>query len=103
MLPPTDGVFIEWLALKYSQCAPAVNPGLSPTDSTCAYTVNAGAERGIPLGRIYALIMLRGMRDETGGPNVRTRLVALLAAVGLLVVTAPVVVPLVRWIADQIW
>ena len=47
--------------------------------------------------------MLRGMRDETGGPNIKTRLVALLAAVGLLVVTGPVVVPLVQWIADQIW
>jgi hypothetical protein len=43
------------------------------------------------------------MRDETGGPNLRTRLVALLAAVGLVVVTAPAVVPLVRWILDQIW
>lgn len=66
-------------------------------------TVNARAERGIPRGRTYALTMLRRMRDETGGPNIKTRLVALLAAVGLLVVTAPVVVPLVRWIADQIW
>ena len=47
--------------------------------------------------------MLRGMRDETGGPNLRTRLVALLAAVGLVVVTAPAVVPVVRWILDQIW
>ena len=47
--------------------------------------------------------MLRGMRDETGGPNVRTRLVALLAAVGLLVVTAPAVIRLVQWIAAQIW
>jgi hypothetical protein len=47
--------------------------------------------------------MLRGMRDETGGPNVRTRLVALLAAVGLLVVTAPAVIQLGRWIAGQIW
>jgi hypothetical protein len=62
-------------------------------------TVNARAERGIPRDRTYALTMLRRMRDETGGPNI----VALLAAVGLLVVTAPVVVPLVRWIADQIW
>ncbi|HEX6577513.1 MAG TPA: hypothetical protein VF082_04025 [Jiangellaceae bacterium] len=47
--------------------------------------------------------MLRKMRDASGGPNVRVRLVALLAAVGLLVVTAPVVVPLVRWIADLVW
>ncbi|HJU97083.1 MAG TPA: hypothetical protein VJ644_03820 [Jiangellaceae bacterium] len=47
--------------------------------------------------------MLRKMRDASGGPNVRIRLVALLAAVGLLVVTAPVVVPLVRWIADLVW
>ena len=66
-------------------------------------TVNARAERGIPLPRTYAFTMLRGMRDETGGPNIKTRLIALLAAVGLLVVTAPVVVPLVQWIADQIW
>jgi hypothetical protein len=43
------------------------------------------------------------MRDPSGGPTVRIRLVALLAAVGLLVVTAPAVVPLVRWIADLIW
>ncbi|HMG31504.1 MAG TPA: hypothetical protein VK585_15435 [Jiangellaceae bacterium] len=47
--------------------------------------------------------MLRKMRDSTGGPTVRVRLVALLAAVGLLVVTAPAVVPLVRWIADLVW
>jgi len=43
------------------------------------------------------------MRDETGRPNLRARLVALLTAVGLLVVAAPAVVPLVRWIADLIW
>jgi hypothetical protein len=51
--------------------------------------------------RLYT--MLRRMRDETGGPNVRIRLVALLAAVGLLVVSAPAVLPLVRWIADLVW
>lgn len=47
--------------------------------------------------------MLRGMRDDTGEPNVRTRLVALFAAIGLLVVSAPAVLPLVRWIADLVW
>jgi hypothetical protein len=47
--------------------------------------------------------MLRSMRDESGRPNVKTRVVALLAAVALLVVAAPAVVPLVRWIADLIW
>jgi hypothetical protein len=47
--------------------------------------------------------MLRRMRDDTGGPNVRIRLVALLAAVGLLVMSAPAVLPLVRWIADLVW
>jgi len=51
----------------------------------------------------YALRMLRGMRDHTGGPNTKVRLVALLAAVGLLVVSAPAVLPLVRWIADLVW
>ena len=69
----------------------------------CSLPSTPRVERGIPRDRTYALTMLRGMRDETGGPNIKTRLVALLAAVGLLVVTAPVVVPLVRWIADQIW
>jgi len=66
-------------------------------------TINARGRAWHSTCRTYALTMLRGMRDETGGPNIKTRLVALLAAVGLLVVTAPVVVPLVRWIADQIW
>jgi hypothetical protein len=47
--------------------------------------------------------VLRSLRDESGGPNVKTRLVALLAAIGLLVVAAPVVISLVRWIADLIW
>lgn len=51
----------------------------------------------------YAGPMLRSLRDQSGGPNVKTRLVALLAAIGLLVVAAPVLIPLVRWIADLIW
>jgi hypothetical protein len=51
----------------------------------------------------YAVAMLRSLRDETGKPNVKTRLVALVAAIGLVVVAAPAVVPLVRWIADLIW
>jgi hypothetical protein len=76
---------------------------LSPAGSTCArYSQRQGRARHSS-DRTYALSMLRRMRDETGGPNIKTRLVALLAAIGLLVVTAPAVVPLVRWIADQIW
>ncbi|MGH8775229.1 MAG: hypothetical protein ACRDWI_08670 [Jiangellaceae bacterium] len=47
--------------------------------------------------------MLRNMRDADGGPNVKIRLVALAAAIGLLVVTAPAVLPLLRWIADLVW
>jgi hypothetical protein len=47
--------------------------------------------------------MLRSLRDDAGKPNVRTRLVALLAAIGLLIVAAPAVVPLVRWIVHLIW
>ena len=57
----------------------------------------------VVLTRPTLYTMLRRMRDETGGPNVRIRLVALLAAVGLLVVSAPAVLPLVRWIADLVW
>jgi hypothetical protein len=57
----------------------------------------------VVLTRPTLYTMLRRMRDETGGPSVRIRLVALLAAVGLLVVSAPAVLPLVRWIADLVW
>lgn len=64
----------------------------------------------IPTGRrrygssgFYPGAMLRSLRDQGGGPNIKTRLVALLAAIGLLIVAAPAVVPLVRWIADLIW
>ncbi|HEY9376693.1 MAG TPA: hypothetical protein VIQ02_06320 [Jiangellaceae bacterium] len=47
--------------------------------------------------------MLRSLRNERGEPNIKARLVALLAVIGLLVVAAPAIVPLVRWIADLIW
>ncbi len=43
------------------------------------------------------------MRDEDGRPTARVRLIALLAAAGLVALSAPVVVPLLRWIADLIW
>jgi hypothetical protein len=62
-----------------------------------------GQGRRLPGSTSYAGAMLRSMRDENGGPNVKTRLVALFAAVGLLVVTAPAIIALVRWIADLIW
>jgi hypothetical protein len=38
--------------------------------------------------------MLSGMRDRTGGPRARYRLLALLVAVGLLVAAAPFVLTL---------
>jgi hypothetical protein len=63
----------------------------------------SGQGRRQPGFTSYAGAMLRSMRDESGGPNVKIRLVALLAAVGLLVVTAPAVIALVRWIANLIW
>lgn len=71
-----------------------IPPGGEPASSSPVAVPRPGA---------YAGSVLRKMRDPTGGPTVRVRLVALLAAAGLLVVTAPVVLPLVRWIADLVW
>ncbi len=46
--------------------------------------------------------MLGGLQDRRGGrPAVRTRVLAALVIVGLVVLTAPVVlVPLIRWLAS---
>ena len=38
--------------------------------------------------------MLARMRDRTGGPRTRYRLVALLVALGMLLAAAPLIVPL---------
>ncbi|HVA60790.1 MAG TPA: hypothetical protein VNG13_09695 [Mycobacteriales bacterium] len=41
--------------------------------------------------------MLRQLRSSTGSPGVRTRLLALLVVLGLLLLTAPIVlIPLIR-------
>jgi len=42
----------------------------------------------------YAGPVLAGMRDRTGGPRTRYRLLALLVALGLLLAAAPVIIPL---------
>jgi hypothetical protein len=44
--------------------------------------------------------MLGRLQDRRGDPNLRTRLLAGLVIVGMVVLTAPlVVVPIARWIA----
>jgi hypothetical protein len=44
--------------------------------------------------------MLGRLQNRTGEPNVRTRALAALVIVGLLLLTAPLVVlPVARWIA----
>jgi hypothetical protein len=44
--------------------------------------------------------VLGRLQDRRGVPNLRTRLLAALVIVGLLVLTAPIVVlPLVHWLA----
>ena len=48
--------------------------------------------------------MLRGLRNPEGGPALRVRLVAALVLLGLVVLTAPVVVvPLLRWLAGLLF
>lgn len=47
--------------------------------------------------------MLRALRNARGGPALRVRLVAALVVVGLVLLTAPVVVvPAVGWLVDAI-
>lgn len=41
--------------------------------------------------------MLRTLRDPGGGPAFRTRLVALLLALGMLLAAAPLLIPITRW------
>jgi hypothetical protein len=48
----------------------------------------------------YAPGMLGRLQDRRGEPNVRTRALAALVIVGLVILTAPlVVVPLVGWLS----
>jgi hypothetical protein len=42
------------------------------------------------------------MRGPDGSPTVRVRLLALLLAVGMLLLAAPALVPLLRWLADLV-
>ncbi|MDQ1704974.1 MAG: hypothetical protein QOF18_1340, partial [Frankiaceae bacterium] len=51
-------------------------------------------------GSSYSRSMLGRLQNRTGEPNVRTRALAALVIVGLLLLTAPLVVlPVARWIA----
>jgi len=42
--------------------------------------------------------MLRSLRNSSGGPALRVRVLAALLALGLLALAAPAVVPLLRWL-----
>lgn len=47
--------------------------------------------------------VLRHLRDQDGRPTGRVRLIALLAAVGLLALSAPAIVAVVSWVVDLVW
>lgn len=50
--------------------------------------------------RTYPRRMLGRLQDRRGEPNLRTRMLAALVVVGMVVLTAPlVVIPLVHWLA----
>lgn len=57
-------------------------------------------EQDDPAPVAYPGSVLTGMRDKTGGPRTRYRLLALLIALGMLVSAAPLVVPLVSSVLD---
>jgi hypothetical protein len=43
--------------------------------------------------------MLATLRNAEGGPSLRVRLLAVLVILGMLLLSAPVVIPVVRWLA----
>lgn len=47
--------------------------------------------------------MLRTLRNPDGGPALRVRLVAGLLVLGLILLAAPLLVPVLRWLAGQIF
>jgi hypothetical protein len=44
--------------------------------------------------------MLPALRDQRGKPAAPLRLLAVLVALGMLVLAAPVLVPMIRWVTD---
>ena len=44
--------------------------------------------------------MLPALRDHTGKPAAPLRLLAVLVVLGMLVLAAPVLVPVLRWLTD---
>lgn len=48
----------------------------------------------------YAVLVLARMRDRTGGPRARYRLLALLIALGMLISAAPLLIPIISGIVD---
>ena len=47
--------------------------------------------------------MLGRLQDRRGGPNLRTRALAALVALGLVILTAPLIVlPIAHWVA-RVW
>ncbi len=50
----------------------------------------------------YAAPMLRTLRSPGGGPAFRTRVVALLLALGMLLAAAPLLIPATRWAVGSV-
>ncbi len=47
--------------------------------------------------------MLSGLRDPTGGPSLRIRALSLVVVLGLVLLTAPLVLlPLLRWLVGVV-
>jgi hypothetical protein len=47
--------------------------------------------------------VLRSLRAPDGGPALHVRLIAAVIVLGMTVLAAPVVVPLLRWLVDAVW
>jgi hypothetical protein len=72
----------------------------------CCHPDRAGATPHAlrPFGRTpRRLETVLRLRDSHGRPTGQVRLIALLAAIGLIAISAPAVLALLRWITDLVW
>jgi hypothetical protein len=56
--------------------------------------------RGAAWRASYAGTMFRGLRRPDGSPSLRARVVAVLVVLGLVTISAPVTVPVIRWLVE---
>lgn len=89
----------RWFDLSHSHAGFRSNPTQA---AGWGRRPGAAVRRPYSAGTPYRCRMLTGLRDPSGGPSMRVRLLSLLVVVGLLVLTAPLLImPVLHWLLDS--